>query len=74
MRRKTKTRNSACVNTANDDLKQAYQSFHPVSKALYTDLQSLCSAKAIPQHYHSFYESRHFVNGIQETQSESDDD
>lgn len=38
-------------------LARAYHQPLPISKALHTDLLSLCNSGAIPRYYHAFYES-----------------
>lgn len=44
---------------ATQHLKEAYNNSLPLTKALYTDLLSLCKSEAIPKHYYGFYETLH---------------
>ncbi|KAJ2941420.1 hypothetical protein O0L34_g3629 [Tuta absoluta] len=60
------------------ELQRAYGQPIPVTKALHSDLMSLCKKIDIPSHYHPFYESLIYeaesvaVNQINEDSSSSD--
>lgn len=55
--RKRTTTQDPGVYLDNVQLQPAYNQPIPISKALYTDLLSLCKTGAIPRSYHSFYQS-----------------
>ncbi|CAH0730226.1 unnamed protein product, partial [Brenthis ino] len=56
------TANKTSASFSEPQLKLAYNKSLPVSKALHTDLMSLCRAEAIPTYYHGFYNSLTFIN------------
>ena len=56
------------------DLKPAYDQLLPISKELYNDLQSLCQSRAIPRHYHEFYNSLQCVSDSATNQNNDDSD
>lgn len=53
------------TSSDNINLKRAYHQPIPISKALHTDLQSLCTSGAIPRFYHPFYNSLSFSVGVE---------
>lgn len=57
----------------NIELHQAYHRPIPITKALHTDLMSLCKSGAIPRFYHSFYESLSFTKNVDATDKNEDD-
>ncbi|KAJ0170598.1 hypothetical protein K1T71_013969 [Dendrolimus kikuchii] len=48
----------------NIELQQAYHQPIPITKALHTDLMSLCKSGAIPRFYHPFYDSLSFTDNV----------
>lgn len=54
-RKRASTQEAAVLD--NVQLQRAYHQRIPISQALHTDLLSLCRSGAIPQSYHSFYQS-----------------
>lgn len=54
-------------------LERPYHQPLPISKALHTDLMSLCNSGAIPRYYHTFYESLIFVENCNDHDDNDDD-
>lgn len=53
--------------------RQAYHQPIPITKALHRDLTSLCKSGAIPQFYHSFYDSLSFTENVGATDKNEED-